>query len=393
MTETPLSSDTVSDIQIKGTCDPKFNAVREALEKNFTSRNEIGSAVCIYHHGEKVVDLWGGHLDASRTRPWKEDSLCLMYSIAKSMCALSVHILADRGEIDLDAPVATYWPEFAQNGKQDVLVRHIVSHNCGVCFADAAEPGDMYDFEKMTRVLEAQEPAWPAGTKGAYNTVNIGYLTGEVVRRVTGQPIREFLRKNVCEPLNADYQIGVTEADLGRVADLTPNVEGNAMIQKGSSGETPLSRAWKSMPKPFDTEAQNGRKFRLAGIPSFGGFGTARAMALIYAALGNGGEIDGVRLLSPQAVARATTTQWEEEADGVFGLPIRMSMGFWKNKPVYAHMGPNPEAFGHLGSGGARAFADPERNLAFAFISNYQSEGVGVGVRTEAMVDAAFANL
>jgi CubicO group peptidase (beta-lactamase class C family) len=380
------------DLNIQGTCAPAFAAVRAALERNFTDHGEIGSAVCVYHQGKKVVDLWGGHMDAARNKPWREDTMCIFYSIAKSICALSVHMVADRGLVDLDAPVATYWPEFAQNGKQDVLVRHIISHYCGVCFNDAAEPGDIFDYDKMIKVLEAQELAWPPGTKGAYNTVNIGYLAGEVVRRVTGTPIRDFVRENICAPLGADYKIGVDEADLGRVADLSPNPQGFSM--GGSAGpDSPLMRAWRAMPKPMDTDVQNTAKFRTAGIPSFGGFGTARAMARIYAALANGGEIGGVRLLSPEALARATTDQWEDEADGTTGQHMRMSMGFWKNPAGRTLMGPNPEAFGHSGSGGARALADPDRNLALAYVTNLQSEGLGTGVRTEAIVEAAFANL
>ncbi len=387
-----MTTTEVSDLNIQGACDPAFAAVREALERNFTDHGEIGSAVCIYHQGKKVVDLWGGHQDAARSIPWREDTMCLMYSIAKSMCALCVHILADRGLVDLEAPVADYWPEFAQNGKENVLVRHIISHYCGICCNDAADPGDIYDYDKMIRVLEMQEPAWPPGTKGAYNTVNFGYLAGEVVRRVSGQPIAEFLHENVCEPLGADYKIGVDEADLERVADLVPNPEGFSMASRVRPG-SPLQRALKAMPKPLDTAAQNTTKYRTGGFLSAGGFGTARAMARIYAALANGGEIDGVRLLSPEALARATTDQWQDKEDGTTGQAIRMAMGFWKNTGGLTTMGPNPEAFGHSGMGGARTLADPDRNLALAYVTNLPSEGLGTGVRTEAVVDAAFANL
>ncbi len=386
-----MTASDVIDFTIDGTCDPAFTAVREALEQNFAERGELGSAVCVYHQGEKVVDLWGGHMDEARTRPWREDTMCLFYSIAKSLCALCVHILADRGQVDLDAPVAAYWPEFAQNGKDGVLVRHIVSHYCGVCFNDAAEPGDIFDYDKMIRVLEAQELAWPPGTKGAYNTVNIGYLCGEVVRRVTGRPIREFLAGTVCGPLGADYKLGVDEADLDRVADIYPNPAGFSM--GGSAGpDSPLMRAWRAMPKPMDTMLQNTARFRTAGIPSFGGFGTARGMARIYAALANGGALDGVQLLSPDALACATTDQWEDQSDGTTGQHIRMAMGFWKNAGRNTTFGPNPQAFGHSGSGGARALADPEHNLALAFTTNLQTEGLGTGARTEAIVEAAFAN-
>lgn len=377
-------------VEIQGDYDPKFTAVRDALAQNFTSRDEIGSAVAVYLGGQKVVDIWGGHMDTARAKPWREDTLCIMYSLAKSMCATCVHILADRGQVDLEAPVAAYWPEFAQAGKEGVKVRHILSHNCGVCFADAAEPGDLYDYDRMIEVLAQQEPAWPPESKGAYNTVNIGYLAGEIVRRVTGTPIQQFLQENICQPLGVDYQIGVREQDLERCADLTPNRQGNAMMKQGNTEETPLSRAWKPMPQPFGTEAQNSTTFRRAGIPSFGGFGEARGMARIYAMLANGGELDGVRILSSEAIARATTTQWEEAADGMTGRPMRYAMGYAQNPGTATIFGPSARAFGHLGSGGARALADRERNLALCFVSNYQSEGMGVGVRTEAIVDAVF---
>jgi len=379
-------------MDIQGFCDPLFEPVRDALVRNFDEHDEIGTAVAVYLEGEKVVDLWAGHMDATRTRPWHEDTLCLMYSIAKSMCATCVHILADRGEVDLEAPVATYWPEFAQAGKADIKVRHVISHNCGVCFADAAKAGDIFHYDRMIAAIEKQEPAWPVESNGAYNTVNIGYLAGEIVRRVSGMPVSEFLQENVCGPLGADYRIGVAETDLDRIADLTPNALGNAMLKKGGDTETNLSRAWKPLPKPFGPDAQNSREFRLAGIPSFGGFGTARAMASIYAMLANGGELGGARILSPEAVARATTPQWESKSDAMTGRPMRYSMGYAMNPEGSVHMGPSRKAFGHSGSGGARAVADPERNLAMCYITNYQSEGMGAGVRTEAVVEAVFRN-
>ena len=378
-------------IEIHGDCEPGFVAVRDSLARNFSEHDEIGSAVAVYQDGEKVVDIWGGHMDSARSRLWREDTLCIMYSIAKSMCATALHILADRRQVDLDAPVATYWPEFAQNGKDAVLVRHIISHNCGVCFADATVPGDIYDYDRMIAALEVQEPAWPAGSRGAYNTVNIGYLAGEVVRRVTGTPIRDFIHQNICRPLGADYQIGVNADDVARIADLEPNPAGSAMAAQASNGETPLSRAWRPNPNPMNTDTQNSLEFRTAGIPSFGGFGEARAMARIYAMLANGGEIDGTRILSREAVARATETQWTEAADGMTGRAMRYAMGYAKNPPGGTAMGPNENAFGHLGSGGARAIADPDRNRALCFVSNLHSEGFGVGARTEAIVDATFS--
>jgi CubicO group peptidase (beta-lactamase class C family) len=376
---------------VHGDCTPRFAAVRAALEENFAGRGEIGSAVSVYHEGRKVVDLWGGHLDAARTRPWPEDGMCLMYSVGKSMCALAVHMLADRGLVEIDAPVATYWPEFAQAGKDAITVRHILSHWCGVWRGDAASPGDIYDWAKMISVIEQQAPAWPAGTKGAYNTINIGFLTGEVVRRVTGRRIQDFVQDEICRPLGAQYYLGVPERELGRVADLSPNPT-LGVRAAARDPDAPMAQAQKAFPKPFNTDEQNSHRFRTAGVPSIAGIGEARGMARIYAALAEGGELDGVRLLSAAALARATETQWSDMHEGLLNRPMAMAMGFMKNPPGgFPLFGPRADAFGPSGSGGARAFAVPSQRLAVCFASNYQSEKRSVGERTEAIVAAACA--
>ena len=377
-------------VEVQGKCHPDFNAVRVELENNFSSQNEIGSAVCIYHKGEKVVDLWGGHQDAKRLTPWKEDTLCAVYSITKSISILSVHILADRGLVDLEAPVAKYWPGFAQNGKESIKVRHVLSHFCGICFNDTAEAGDIFDYDQMIKVIESQEPAWPPETKGAYNTVNIGYMAGEIVRRVSGLSIRDFVQKNICTPLNAEFKIGVDKEDLDRVADICPNSAGFSMKSAATPG-TPLARAWKAMPSTMNAATHNTTDFRLGALPSFGGFGTARGIARIYAALANGGEIDGVQLATSKTIKKATEDQWHDESDGTTGQEIRMGIGFFKNTN---HLfGPNADSFGHHGSGGTRALADPSENLSLGFVSNLMSEKLGTGIRTEAIVKAAYSNL
>jgi len=379
-------------MELQGECHPRFEAVREALARNFSERDEIGSAIAVYHEGEKVVDLWGGHADGRHgARAWERDTLCLMYSIAKSMCALSVHMLADEGKVDLEAPVAAYWPEFAQAGKEAIKVRHILSHWCGVWPTDAAAPGDVYDWDRMIEVIEQQVPAWPAEEKGAYNTINIGFLAGEVVRRVSGMRVQDFVQARICKPLGAEYYLGVPEAALDRCADLIPNPA--AGVRAAASDPTSrMARAQRCFPRGFGTDEQNARRFRVSGVPAIAGFGEARAMARIYACLAEGGALDGVRLLSREAIERATRTQWSDLEEGLLARPMAMSMGFMKNPPDGARLfGPGTESFGHLGSGGARALAVPSQRLAVCFVSNYQSEGRGVGVRTEAIVEAACA--
>ena len=382
---------TATPASLEGECQPRFEGVRKALATNFAERDEIGAAVCVYHEGKKVVDLWGGHMDEARTRPWQADTLSLMYSIAKSMSALSVHILADEGKVDLEAPVARYWPEFAQAGKDKIKVRHVISHWDGVWATDAAEPGDVYDFDKMARVIAQQEPAWPVETKGAYDTMNIGFKAGEIVRRVTGKRIQDFVHERICRPLGAHYYLGVPEDKLSFVADLTPNKGASTRIG-GGDPNSPGARAHRASPRPFDTNEQNSRRFRTNGVPSFGGFGEARAMCRIYAALGEGGTIDGVRIISKAAIERATKQQWADMQDGMIGMPLAMSMGFMKPPPDGNPMfGTWSDAFGHNGSGGARVFTVPSRRLAVCYVCNYQSEFIGRGVRTEAIAHAACA--
>jgi CubicO group peptidase (beta-lactamase class C family) len=385
--------DATTTIPIEGDCDARFAEVRAEFERNFAERGEIGGAACIYHQGRKVVDLWGGHMDRARTKPWRADTITMVYSIAKSMVALCVHMLAERGRIDLDAPVCEYWPEFLDGGadKRNILVRHILSHWCGLTWNVHGKEGDLLNYDAMIRALELQEPGWPPQTKGAYNTVNYGFLNSEVIRRVTGAMPQKFLRDEVFAPLGGiDFHIGVPAADVDRCATVYPPPADNLQVKSGSTAGSSAAKAWTVVPKPYTPDVINSTAFRMAPIMSFGGHATAAGIARVYAALANNGELDGVRLLTPASVERLQTQQWEEEADGTYQRPFRMAMGFFKNKPGWVPMGPNLEAFGHHGLGGPLAFVDRDRDLAFAVTSNYQCAGASVGDRTEALVDATY---
>jgi CubicO group peptidase (beta-lactamase class C family) len=248
--------------------------------------------------------------------------------------------------VDLDAPVATYWPEFAQGGKSKIRVRDVLSHYCGVIFNDSARPGDIYDWNAMIAAIEKQEPAWPARTKGAYNSVNFGFINGEIIRRIDGRPVNVFLQEEVCLPLGAEFYIGMGPAQLTRVADMIDN-PANTQYEKAGSGETNVGRAWNAMPIPRNADMVNKSGHREGLYPSGGGFTTARGLARIYAMLANDGELDGVRILSPNAVEKLQTEQWEEQSDGMMNAHIRMALGFMKNTPPGIPMGPNREAFGH----------------------------------------------
>jgi CubicO group peptidase (beta-lactamase class C family) len=369
-----------SDIPIEGTCAHEFAAVRDQFEKNFRERGEVGAAVCVYQDGEKVVDLWGGHKDLERSEPWQADTIVIMNSLAKSMSALCTHMLIDRGKLDFDAPVATYWPEFAQAGKAGVLVRHVLSHTCGVIFCDHAEPGSWWDWDTHICAIELQEPAWEPSTRGAYNSINIGFLLGELVRRVDGRTIGAFLREEVSEPLGTDYHIGLRSDEIARVSDMHQNPD-NGFFNIAADPDTPLGRAFKSGPGYY---FQNSREIREIEVPSFGGHGNARAMARNYAMLAGNGEIDGIRLLSEDAVERAAQLVWEDDCI-MTKRRLRMGYGFMHNEPGTVPMGENMAAFGHTGTGGAFAWADRARNRAFAYCPNFQRTGPGIGPRGAAL--------
>jgi CubicO group peptidase (beta-lactamase class C family) len=371
-------------IRIEGTCNPDFAAVRRAFEDNFEHRGEIGSSVCVYKDGEKVVDLWGGYVDRQKQLPWDKDTIVIMNSVSKSMSALCVHMLIDRGVIGFDEPVANYWPEFAQAGKEAVLVRHVLSHTDGVIFSDAAPAGSWFDWNAHVKALEVQEPAWQPGTGGAYNSVNIGFLLGELVRRTTGKSIGKFWREEVTRPLGVDYQIGLQPDEIARVSDMHENPK-NGFFQIAGDPTTPLSRAFRSGPKGY---FQNIRELREIEMPSFGGHGNARAIARVYAMLAGDGEIDGVRLLSAEAVERASQLVWDNDCI-MTRRRLRMGYGFMHNEPETAPMGSNPKAFGHTGTGGAFAWCDRDRNMSFAYCTNLQREGPGIGPRGASVSVAA----
>jgi CubicO group peptidase (beta-lactamase class C family) len=373
MLDTPIVE---APILIDGTCAPEFAAVREAFEENFRNRGEIGASVCVYKDAQKVVDFWGGYKNKERTEPWQRDTIVIMNSVAKSMSALCTHILIDRGLVDFDAPVAKYWPEFAQAGKEKVLVRHVLSHTCGVIFIDACTPESVFNYDAHIRAIELQAPAWEPGTDGAYNSQNIGFILGEIVRRVTGKTIGTFLREEVSEKLGADYNIGLRPDEIARVTDMHQNPK-NQFFALVSDPNSMLARACKGSPKDY---FQNRREIREREVPSFGGHGNARAMARIYAMLANDGELDGVRILSPEAVERMSELVWDHDCK-MTNRRLRMGYGFMHNETNTVPMGSNPKAYGHTGTGGAFAWCDRDRNMAFSYCTNFQREGPGIGPR------------
>jgi len=376
------------EIHIEGFCDPKFSSVKEEFYENFATRNEIGSAVCIYEDGKKMVDLWGGYRDEGGTQPWTEDTITLMSSIAKSMSALCVHVLVDRGLVSLDSPVSDYWPEFGQAGKEEIILRQTISHQCGVIFCDNAKEGDFFRYPAQINAIELQEPAWEPGTRAGYNSINFGFIHCEIVRRVTGKTVDQFIREEITGPLGAEYNIRLTGRELALVAPMHRNLE-NKFWEMAEKEGSNLNRSWKSRPKNIDLT--NAHENRVGLNPSSGGHGNARGIARVYAMLANNGELDGVRILKPETVEALSPVQWE----GICAMtdrPRRFGLGFLHNSPPMLPMGANMKAFGHAGSGGAYTFCDRENNRAFGYCTNIQPEGNPPGDRCRSLVIAAFGS-
>jgi CubicO group peptidase (beta-lactamase class C family) len=380
---------------LQGQCDARFKRVREVFEAAFASGAELGAGVCVYLEGRPVVDLWGGFADAAKTRPWQQDTLANVYSTTKGITALCAHQLVERGEIELDAPVARYWPEFAHAGKAELPVRYLLSHQAGLAgIAEPLQAEDLFDWKRMTRALEAQAPWWKPGTGHGYHALTYGWLVGELIRRVTGMSVGRYVREHVSAPLGAEFWIGLPEELDARTADLTQgpisNSGPNLMELVAQEPEGLVAKVFGN--PPIFAVSPNSRAWRAAELPAANGHTTAPALARIYGALGNGGELGGTRLLG-RSVLDAARVEQAYGRDKVLPLVTRMALGFMLG-PAEEPLGPNPRAFGHGGAGGSLGMADPEARLGFGYVMNLMHTGVWlVDPRAHALLDALYSCL
>jgi len=385
-------------LTIDGHCEPRFTGVREEFFRGFTERGELGASVCVYLDGVRVVDCWGGHADERRTRPFDADTLVGVYSTGKGAVALCAHMLAERGKLDLDTPVARYWPEFAQAGKQDIPVRWLLSHRAGLPAIRRSLPAEaLFDWTTMTAALAESAPWWTPGERHGYHAITYGHLVGEVIRRVDGRTVGGFLRDEVAGPLRADVWIGVPEPIDARVAEIVapPPPAGEATMWDAilADPESVAGRTFLNPPRA--PGLANTRAWRAAEIPAANGHASARGVARVYAALARGGELDGVRLLEPATIDGAVAEQ-SRGRDAVLGLPTRFGSGFMLGLPGgIFECGPGRRSFGHPGRGGSVGFADPDARLAFAYVSNHHVTGTArhPDLRVARLVDAVYAAL
>ncbi|MCF4136668.1 beta-lactamase family protein [Streptomyces sp. Tue 6430] len=381
--------------EVHGHCDERFAAVRTAFEENFRERGELGAAVTVTVGGETVADLWGGWADRARTRAWERDTLVNVWSTSKGPTALCAHVLADRGLLDLDAPVAAYWPEFAAAGKEGVLVRHLLSHRAGL--AGLREPHtleQLYDWELTTARLAAAEPWWEPGTRSGYHPLTYGFLVGEVVRRVSGLLPGAFLEREVTGPLGIDFTIGLPEEETGRVAELVHPPAASGSEQAALLSRLPPVAVAALTNPPTGAAEANTPAWRAAEIPAANGHGTARAVAALYGLLA-GDSPGGRRVLSPEAAERVREGQGgcrDLVLGAGLGQDTEIGLGLWLSGP-HGSYGPNPRAFGHDGFGGSCGLADPEAGLSLGYVMNRMGPHIADDPRKTALVQAVYSAL
>ena len=348
----------------EGFAQDRFAAVRTAFEANLANGTDVGASFCATLEGETVVDLWGGFADEEKTRPWEQDTIINVYSTTKTMTALTALLLADRGELDFDAPVARYWPEFAANGKDAVKVSHLMSHSAGLSgWKEPITTEDLYDWDKATSLLAAQAPYWEPGTAPGYHALTQGYLVGEVVRRIAGKSLGAVFHDEIAGPLGADFHIGLPASEDARVAELIPPPPG---VGISDGVQTELQTNMSHNPG-IDVRATRTRAWRGAEIPAAGGTGNARSIAKVHTILANGGVSGGKRFMSEAGCRKALELQIEG-TDLILGTPVRFGMGFGLAGGMVPL--PSPNSFFWGGYGGSLVIIDMDARTTFGYAMN-----------------------
>jgi CubicO group peptidase (beta-lactamase class C family) len=372
---------------LQGKCDTRFEAVQAALEANIDSGEELGASLVLDIDGDRVIDVWGGYRDQARTTEWDEHTITNVWSSTKTVTSLAALMLVDRGELDVYATVGTYWPEFAVNGKENVKVRHLLSHTSGVSGLDQpATVADLYDWESSTARMAAQAPWWEPGTASGYHALNFGHLVGEVVRRITGKSLKQFVADEIAGPLGADFQIGAAERDWRRIANVVPPPP----LPFDLAALGPDSPVVKTFTGPVANAADaNTPGWRNADIGAANGHGNARSVARILSVIARGGEVDGVRLLRPETIELI----FDEQANGpdlVLGVPLRWGIGYGLPRTDTLPWVPDEKICFWGGWGGSLIIMDLERRMTISYMMNKMGPGIIGSDRSGAYAQAIY---
>jgi CubicO group peptidase (beta-lactamase class C family) len=384
---------------IGGSVEPGFEPVLEAFRSNFEVHGDVGAATAVYVGGRKVVDLWGGVADRETGAPYTEDTLQLVFSTTKGATAACAHLLAQRGELDLDAPVATYWPEFKAAGKGEIPVRWLLCHKAGLPYVDATLTlEEALAWDPVIRALEAQAPVWEPGTAHGYHATTYGWLVGEVIRRVSGRSVGRFFAEEIAGPLDLEFWIGLPEEHQHRVAPLItfkrpkdPAIA--ALVEQFMGPDTMLGKALGAPSGVFSSEmgSWNTPAVRAAEVPAANGVTNARSLARFYAGLT--GPVDGspaAPLLGPEQIEAARETQ-TSGVDQVIMFETTIGLGFWTASPFAPYGG--ARAFGHGGAGGSLGFTDPENGVGFGYVMNRMLQNLSGDPRTRTLVGAVYESI
>jgi CubicO group peptidase (beta-lactamase class C family) len=392
--------------EIHGDVMSGFERVRDAFRKNFDEGNEIGAAFSAYYRGEKVVDLWGGVADPETGRPWEQDTLMLVFSTTKGATAICANKLAQEGRLDVDAPVAEYWPEFAKNGKETMPVSYLLSHQAGLAWIDGEmTPEEALSWDPVIAALADQRPAWEPGSQHGYHATTYGWLVGEVIRRIVGKSVGTYFHDEIAEPLGLDFWIGLPEQYESRVGRLTSMIPVAVDVEKlKDPGDDPIAQMIASFLGPetmlgralfapggalTDQDIWNSREMHAAEVPAANGIGDARSIARMYAACV--GEVDGTRLLSTEQVKRATTQQTKGPNKVLMDMDIQFGLGFMLPSSLMTLGGPN--GFGHFGAGGSVGWADPDPQFGFGYVMNRMDIGLAGDLRSFNLINACYESI
>lgn len=373
--------------EIHGVCSDGFAPVRDAMAQNFDQGLDVGASVAVVLDGELVVDLWAGHADEAQTSPWERDTITNVWSTTKTMTALCALMLADHGELDLHAPVARYWPEFAAAGKGGIEVRHLLGHTSGLSgWQEPVTVDTLCDWEKATSLLAAQAPWWEPGSASGYHAISQGYLVGEVIRRVSGKTVGQFFVAELAGPLDLDFHIGLDPSHFGRVTNVIPP-------RPLPMGEVdPSSIMMRTLGNPLlDARMAWTDAWRRAEVPAANGHGNARSVATAQAVLACGGELRGRRFLSREG-CEAVFEQQSSGTDLVLGIPVRFGMGYGLNSPD-APLSPNERVCFWGGWGGSLIIVDLDACMTIAYVMNRMGQGTVGDARGAGVVAAAYASL